>query len=118
MPATKTQVRRKTPTRASRAKPARRPSSRPVRRARATSGSLTERHQRHSRDTGSTPVQISLLSSEITELIRHLKKHPKDSDSRLGLIKKVGRRRKLLNYLARSDEKTYEKLIADLGLRG
>lgn len=80
--------------------------------------SLTLRHQRHKSDTGSTPVQITLLSREISELLRHLKKHPKDSDSRLGLIKKVGRRRKLLNYLHRSDEKIYLKLISDLGLRG
>lgn len=80
--------------------------------------SLTLRHKRHKSDTGSTPVQITLLSREISELLRHLKKHPKDSDSRLGLIKKVGRRRKLLNYLHRSDEKVYLKLISDLGLRG
>jgi small subunit ribosomal protein S15 len=73
--------------------------------------------QVHQKDTGSPDVQIALLSQRIGELTSHLKSHPHDADSRLGLLKMVGRRRRLLDYLKKNDNAKYEKLIADLGLR-
>jgi len=78
---------------------------------------IVKKYQTHKNDTGSTEVQVALLSTKIAELARHLKKHAKDSDSRRGLLMMVGKRRKLLNYLKKSDTKQYEKLIKDLGLK-
>ena len=68
-------------------------------------------------DTGSPEVQISLLSTRIAELTEHLKTHPKDHHSRRGLLRMVGRRRRLLDYLQREDVERYRALIAKLGLR-
>ena len=68
-------------------------------------------------DTGSTPVQIALLSQRIEGLTEHLRAHGKDHESRRGLLKLVGRRRRLLNYLQRRDLEGYRALIKDLGLR-
>ncbi len=79
--------------------------------------STIDKFQTHKKDTGSTSVQIGVLSKEIADLAKHLKVHAKDYDSRVGLLKKVGRRRRLLNYLRRTDEKRYEKLVGDLKLR-
>jgi len=79
--------------------------------------SLVEKYRSHKSDTGSTEVQIALLSEKMTTLVKHLKKHPKDLDSRRGLLSMIGKRRRLLNYLRRSEPKKYEKIIADLGLR-
>ena len=73
--------------------------------------------QVHQKDTGSPEVQIALLSQRIGELTSHLKNHPHDADSRLGLLKMVGRRRRLLDYLKKNDSAKYEKLISDLSLR-
>ena len=73
--------------------------------------------QSHETDTGSAQVQIGLLSREIDELTSHLKKNPKDHSSRRGLLKMVSRRRKLLEFLAKEDEKAYAKLIKKLGLK-
>lgn len=78
---------------------------------------VMEKFQVHSNDTGSPDVQIALLSQRIEQLTGHLKAHRHDSDSRRGLLMMVGRRRRLLDYLKRSDAAKYEKLIADLGLR-
>jgi len=78
---------------------------------------LMEKYRTHKSDTGSTEVQAALLSDKIADLVKHLKKHNKDSDSRRGLLSMVGKRRKLLNYLKKSEPKKYDKLIADLGLR-
>lgn len=78
---------------------------------------LIEKYRAHKKDTGSVEVQIALLSERITELVKHLENHKKDSDSRRGLLKMVGKRRHLLNYLAKNDLKKYEKIIKDLGLR-
>ena len=78
---------------------------------------IVKKYQTHAGDTGSTQVQVALLSERITELTDHLKEHKKDFDSRSGLLKLVGRRRRLLNYLASTDEETYQKLIKDLELR-
>lgn len=71
----------------------------------------------HGSDTGSSQVQIAILTEEIKELTKHLKDHKKDFSSRRGLLKKVADRRKLLNYLYREDSKEYEKLIKDLKLK-
>lgn len=68
-------------------------------------------------DTGSPEVQVALLSTRITELTEHLKTHPKDHHSRRGLLRMVGRRRRLLEYLKRQDIERYRSLIAKLGLR-
>ena len=68
-------------------------------------------------DTGSTEVQVALLTARINELTEHLREHRKDHHSRRGLLMLVGKRRRLLNYLQRSDVDRYRALIADLGLR-
>lgn len=72
--------------------------------------------QVHEKDTGSTSVQISLLSKQINELAAHLKKHSKDQHSRRGLLKMVGKRRRLLKYLLHQDEKKYNTLVRKLEL--
>ncbi|MDP2167831.1 MAG: 30S ribosomal protein S15 [Thermodesulfovibrionales bacterium] len=71
----------------------------------------------HGTDTGSPEVQIAILSARITYLTEHFKTHNKDHHSRRGLLKLVGQRRKLLDYLKTSDKERYEKLIERLGLR-
>lgn len=68
-------------------------------------------------DTGSPEVQIALLSRRISELTEHLKTHPKDHHSRRGLLRMVGRRRRLLEYLRREDIERYRSIISKLGLR-
>lgn len=73
--------------------------------------------QVHETDTGSAPVQIGILSRQIDELAGHLKQHPKDNHSRRGLLKMVNKRRKLLRYLAKNDEKSYNQTIKKLGLK-
>ena len=73
--------------------------------------------QRHDRDTGSSEVQVALLTKEIEALTAHLKINKKDTSSRYGLLRKVQNRRKLLNYLKREDEAGYKALIQKLGLR-
>jgi small subunit ribosomal protein S15 len=73
--------------------------------------------QKHEKDTGSAQVQVGILSRSIDELASHLKKNAKDNSSRRGLLKMVSQRRKLLDFLARTDEKSYSKLIKKLGLK-
>ena len=73
--------------------------------------------QRHESDTGSSEVQVALLTERITELTEHLKIHKKDHSSRHGLIKLVSTRRKLLDYMKRNDEAAYKEIIARLKLR-
>ena len=68
-------------------------------------------------DTGSPEVQVALLSHRISHLTEHLKEHKHDHHSRRGLLLLVGRRRRLLDYLARTDIKRYRSLIARLGIR-
>ena len=68
-------------------------------------------------DTGSAEVQIAILTEEIKELTEHSKQHPHDYHSRRGLLKKVGQRRSMLNYLAKKDVQRYRELIKELGLR-
>ncbi|MDK2917440.1 MAG: small subunit ribosomal protein [Candidatus Petromonas sp.] len=71
----------------------------------------------HDSDTGSPEVQIAILTHRINELNEHLKVHKKDHHSRRGLLKMVGKRRNLLNYLKKKDLERYRNLIAKLGLR-
>ena len=71
----------------------------------------------HDVDTGSSEVQIALLSARITYLTEHFKTHKKDHHSRRGLLKLVGRRRRLLDYLRRQDHERYQRVIARLGIR-
>ena len=72
---------------------------------------------RDEKDTGSSEVQIALLTERINELTEHLKVHKKDNHSRRGLLQMVGKRRNLLNYLAKKDVQRYRDIIAKLGLR-
>jgi small subunit ribosomal protein S15 len=74
-------------------------------------------HGRNDADTGSPQVQIALLTRRINELTEHLRAHPKDHYSRRGLLKLVGRRRRLLQYLQKRDLEGYRALIGQLGLR-
>ena len=79
---------------------------------------LVEKHSRHEMDTGSSEVQIAILSERIRYLTEHLKIHNKDHHSRRGLLKLVRRRQKLLAYLRHTDLQRYQKVIADVGIRG
>ncbi|MDE0873674.1 MAG: 30S ribosomal protein S15 [Acidimicrobiales bacterium] len=74
-------------------------------------------HRHHETDTGSPEVQVALLTDRIEDLTEHLKTHEKDHHSRRGLLKLVGRRRRLLNYLDNNDVDRYRALITKLGLR-
>ncbi len=78
--------------------------------------STIKKSQQHEKDTGSAEVQINLLTKRIEELADHLKKHPKDNHSRRGLLKMVGKRRRLLKYLKGENEKRYEKTTKELGI--
>ena len=78
---------------------------------------IIKEFQIHEGDTGSVEVQVALLTARIRHLTDHLKKHPKDYHSRRGLMKMVGRRRKLLKYLRRRKPEVYKELIEKLGLR-
>jgi small subunit ribosomal protein S15 len=71
----------------------------------------------HDVDTGSSEVQIALLSARISYLTEHFKTHKKDHHSRRGLLKLVGRRRRLLDYLRRQDHERYQRIITRLGIR-
>jgi small subunit ribosomal protein S15 len=74
-------------------------------------------HGKDAADTGSTEVQVALLSRRIDDLTEHMRTHRKDHHTRRGLLKLVGRRRRLLDYLQRRNLESYRKLIKDLGLR-
>ena len=78
---------------------------------------IFDRHGRSGGDTGSPQVQIALLTKRIEQLTEHLRTHRKDHHSRRGLLKLVGRRRRLLNYLQKRDVEGYRALIQELGLR-
>ena len=78
---------------------------------------IVQKHARVASDTGSTEIQVALLTNHINELNEHFKSHPKDHHSRRGLLKMVGQRRRLLNYLKGSDQKRYTQLIQTLELR-
>jgi len=78
---------------------------------------IIQKYQLHENDRGSAPVQVALLTSRINDLRTHFDAHKKDHHSRRGLLKMVGRRRRLLEYLKRTDVERYRELITDLGLR-
>ncbi len=78
---------------------------------------IVKKYARGNNDTGSPEVQIAILTAEINELTEHLKEHKHDHHSRRGLLKKVGQRRSLQNYLFKKDVTRYRELIASLGLR-
>jgi len=80
-------------------------------------GDLLEKYQTSANDTGSTEVQVVVLTKKIAELTKHLKLHKHDYDSRVGLLKMVGKRRRLLNYFKKTNEENYNNLIVDLKLR-
>lgn len=79
--------------------------------------SVIEANRIHETDTGSPEVQIAILTARIAELTEHLKVHKKDNHSRRGLLKMVGKRRRLLDYLAKKDIERYRAIIAKLGIR-
>lgn len=78
---------------------------------------IVKTHARSAKDTGSTEVQVALITSRINELNGHFKTNPKDYASMRGLLKLVGQRRRLVKYLKTTDEKRYSKLIQSLDLR-
>ncbi len=78
---------------------------------------IVEKYKLHKQDTGSPDAQIALLSKEIKILLLHLKKHPKDLHSRKGLLKMITKRRSLLNYLKKENEKRYNAIIKGVGIK-
>ena len=78
---------------------------------------VIENNRAHETDTGSPEVQIAILSERIKQLTEHLKSHPNDDHSRLGMYKMVGKRRRLLDYLIKTDIERYRAIIAKLGIR-
>ncbi len=78
---------------------------------------IVQKYRTHERDTGSSEVQVAVLTARINHLNEHLKTNIHDHHSRRGLLKMVGRRRRLLAYLSRKDVGRYQQLIASLGLR-
>ena len=78
---------------------------------------IQEKFRLHEKDTGSTPLQIAVLTERISNLSAHLAQHKKDQGSKRGLLQLVARRRKFLDYLRREDKEKYKKIIKDLGLR-
>ncbi len=78
---------------------------------------IIQKYQLHENDRGSAPVQIALLTARINDLTEHFRKNPKDHHSRRGLLMMVGKRRRLLEYLRKTDIARYRQLIDDLGLR-
>ena len=79
--------------------------------------SIIEANRTHETDTGSPEVQVAILTERINQLTEHLKVHTHDNHSRRGLYKMIGKRRSLLDYLARKDVERYRALIAKLGIR-
>ena len=78
---------------------------------------IIKKYARDAKDTGSTEVQVAILTEEINNLTEHLKEHKHDYNSKRGLLKKVGKRKNLLNYLKNNDVNKYRETIEKLGLR-
>lgn len=76
-----------------------------------------EKHRINEKDTGSTRVQVAILTERINYLTEHFRQHSKDHHGRRGLLKMVGKRRRLLNYMKRTDLDGYRQIVQDLGLR-
>jgi len=83
----------------------------------STKDKIIKKFKTHEADTGSSEVQIAILTHEIEQLTGHLKTHKKDFSSRKGLLRKIGQRRRLLKYLAKDNEKSYESLVKKLKLK-
>jgi small subunit ribosomal protein S15 len=80
-------------------------------------GTTVEKYRIHDEDTGSARVQVALLTQRIEYLRDHFRAHKKDHHGRRGLLKMVGKRRRLLNYLQRTDVEGYRRIVQELGLR-
>lgn len=80
-------------------------------------GTTVQKYRSHETDTGSTRVQVALLTERINYLTDHFRAHKKDHHGRRGLLKMVGKRRRLLNYLKRTDVDGYRQIVQELGLR-
>ena len=78
---------------------------------------IIKKFKTHKNDTGSSEVQVAILTEEVKELTEHLKEHKKDFSSRRGLVKKLNQRRKLLRFLERDNFESFEKLVKKLGLK-
>lgn len=78
---------------------------------------ILEKHRIHDKDTGSPEAQVALFTEEIEKLAKHLKKHGKDNSSRVGLLKMVAKRKRLLDYLKRENPKRYNALTKKLDLK-
>ena len=78
---------------------------------------IIQKYALHESDRGSAPIQIALLTARINDLTDHFRKHHKDHHGRRGLLKMVGKRRRMLDYLKRTDVEKYRQLIDELGLR-
>jgi len=78
---------------------------------------VIQKYKLHEKDTGSSEVQVALFTEKIEQLTGHLKKHPKDNHSRRGLLKMVSKRKRLLDYLEREDQKRYESIVKKLKLK-
>ncbi len=78
---------------------------------------LVKKYGKHEKDVGSPEVQIAILTARINQLAEHFEKHPKDKHSRIGLIKIIGKRRRLLRYLERTNYESYKKILEELDLR-
>lgn len=85
--------------------------------AKDTKQAVIQRFGQDAHDTGSTHVQVALLTTRINELSEHLRSHKKDHHGRRGLLTMVGKRKRLLSYLEKTDYEAYKALIAELGLR-
>ncbi|NEO33623.1 MAG: 30S ribosomal protein S15 [Symploca sp. SIO3C6] len=83
-----------------------------------TKQEIMQSYQVHETDTGSTDLQIAMLTTRISQLSEHLKNNKKDHSSRRGLLKIIGRRKRLMTYLRKTDEARYQALIKRLGIRG
>lgn len=84
----------------------------------AKKAEVIERYKKHEKDSGSPEVQIAVLTERIRHLTEHFKHHKKDHHSRRGLLKMVGQRKRLLNYVKSKDIEAYRALIKELGIRG
>lgn len=78
---------------------------------------IIDKYKIHKTDTGSAEVQIAVLTKEVEELVKHLRKHKKDNHSRRGLLMMVSKRKKLLDYLSHENEKRYKSIVRKLGLK-
>lgn len=83
----------------------------------AQTAEILKKNARHDKDTGSPEAQVSLITARLNYLNEHFKKNEKDHHSRTGLMKLVGQRRRLLDYLHRTNKDAYKKLIGELGIR-